>query len=243
MSQADALRDAGGLDAIVLAGGLGTRLASLVSDLPKPMAPVGGRPFLEILLDYWIAQGVRRFVISVGHLAGRIVEHFGSAYRGAAIEFALEARPLGTGGGLLLAQERVRTQHMLVLNGDTYFAADLQAVLRAHLDRDADCTIALHRSFDTRRYLGVSLGPDGSIRSLSATPPGQALVNGGCYVMRTSALRAVPWRPGDSMSVESDLLPHAVAHAWRIFGVECPGSFIDIGLPEDYRRAQAELNP
>lgn len=226
------------LDAVVLAGGLGTRLRDAVPDLPKPMAPVLGRPFLEWLLEYWMAQGIRRFVLSVGHRAECITAHFGPAWGGAQIEYAVEATPLGTGGGLLQALACVHSEDLLVMNGDTFFAVGLTALLAAHRGAGADCTLALFRSPDRRRYLGVTLGGCGEILALDAAPAeGLPLANGGVYLFRRAALEDLPWRPGDRMSLESELLPHALRSRWRMTGLECGTRFIDIGLPEDYARA------
>lgn len=223
----------------MLAGGLGTRLRPVVSDVPKPMAPVNGRPFLELLLEYWIAQGVRRFILSVGHLAGKVEAHFGSAWRGAHISYAREAEPLGTGGGLLLAAAEAQADELLVLNGDTFFAVELAALLAFHRQRSADCTLSLFRSSDSERYMGLRVAADGRILELSATRGG--LANGGVYLFRAAALRLLPWQPGERASLEADILAHGLASDWRIFGHECAGTFIDIGVPEDYRRAAQVL--
>jgi D-glycero-alpha-D-manno-heptose 1-phosphate guanylyltransferase len=120
--------------AIILAGGLGTRLRSAVPDLPKPMAPIAGRPFLAYQLDYWIRQGVDRFVLSVGYRHESIMAYFGAAYRGIAVDYSVEQTPLGTGGGLLLALERLDggQRPFLLLNGDTYFEVDLATLSAFH---------------------------------------------------------------------------------------------------------------
>ncbi len=223
------------MEAVVLAGGFGTRLRSVVSDVPKPMAPVNGRPFLELLLEYWIAQGVRRFVLSTGYLAERIAAHFGNAWRGAHIAYAHENEPLGTGGGLLLASAQAQGDQVLVLNGDTFFAVELAPTLAFHREHEADCTLSLFRSGDTERYMGLRTADDGRILELSAARGG--LANGGVYLFRTAALRALPWKPGERLSLEADMLSHGLGSDWRIFGRECTATFIDIGVPEDYRRA------
>src|SRR5207237_2019404 len=108
-------RTASSVEAVVLAGGLGTRLRAAVSDVPKPMAPVGGRPFLERLLDYWIGQGVRRAVLAVGYLHDMIRGHFGDEYRGCAIAYSIEEQPLGTGGALVQSLPLVHGERFLVL--------------------------------------------------------------------------------------------------------------------------------
>jgi len=222
----------------VLAGGLGTRLRAVVSEVPKPMAPVAGRPFLEHLIGYWAAQGVRRFVVSVGYLAERISAHFGGAWQGAAIAYAREEVPLGTGGGLLLALEQVESDQVLVLNGDSFFKVELATLAAFHEARAADCTLSLFRSRDVARYMGVELSGDGRIRSLATAPAGgDALVNGGVYLFRSGALRALPMAARTKSSLEADILPHGLSAGWRVFGREFDRAFIDIGVPQDYARA------
>lgn len=223
----------------MLAGGLGTRLRAAVPDAPKPMAPVGGRPFLEWLLEHWIGQGVRRFVLSTGHLAERIAAHFGASWRGAEIVCVHETAPLGTGGGALLALEAVTAADVLVLNGDTFFAVGLSRFAARHRQCAADCSLALHRCADSVRYLGIGLDRHGGVSALdvpSGAEPG--LVNGGVYLFRTRALRSLPWRAGARLSLESDILPHALRSRWRMLGWESDAPFIDIGVPQDYARAQ-----
>lgn len=223
------------MEAVVLAGGFGTRLRAVVSDVPKPMAPVAGRPFLELLLAYWIRQGVRRFVLSIGYLAERISSHFGAAWGGAEIAYARETEPLGTGGGLLLAAGETRGEDILVLNGDTFFAVDLPGLAAFHRERRADCTFSLFRSTDPKRYLGLAVEADGRVRGLEAAAGGPA--NGGVYLFRRAALEALPWKAGGKASLEADMLPHGLRNGWRVYGRECAAAFIDIGVPEDYRRA------
>ncbi|MDS4013427.1 MAG: nucleotidyltransferase family protein [Candidatus Accumulibacter sp.] len=228
--------------AIVLAGGLGTRLRAAVPDLPKPMAPVAGRPFLEHLLDYWIAQGIRHFILSVGYKAEVIEARFGTRYRQASIDYAVEETPRGTGGGLLLAAARLtdRARPFLVVNGDTFFAVSLDQLAEAHRAHDADWTFALFRTTENGRYLGMPLAEDGRIRSLdTGASEGERLANGGVYLVSPGALaRATAGLDtGRALSLENDLLPTLMAQGGRLFGLPCTGSFIDIGIPDDYRRA------
>src|SRR5262245_17720256 len=143
--------------AIILAGGLGTRLREAVPDLPKPMAPVAGRPFLEHQLDLWIAQGVRRFVLAVGYRHEAIVQHFGASYRGATLEYSVETQPLGTGGALRQAAAMVGDERALLLNGDTWFDVPLPALAARAMPLDADWCFALFRHDDPARYMGVGV--------------------------------------------------------------------------------------
>lgn len=229
--------------AIILAGGLGTRLRNTVPDLPKPMAPINGRPFLEHQLDYWIGQGVKRFVLSLGYRHQAISGHFGASYRGAALEYAIESSPLGTGGGLLLAAEKLCGEAaFLVLNGDTYFEVDLAALCNFHAGNRADWTFALFSSAEPGRYTGMEIAADGRIASLTAGAgsPGR-LANGGVYLLNPQTLRSGGWKPGDKVSLEDDILPAALAAGRRLYGLECSGTFVDIGVPQDYSRAQCLL--
>jgi len=228
------------MEAIVLAGGLGTRLRAAVPDLPKPMAPVGGRPFLERLLDHWIRQGVTRFILSVGYRSEVITRHFGAAFHGAAIGYAVEEKPLGTGGGLLLASRALSAPGaFLVLNGDTWFDAPLGALREFHAARHAEITLALFRSPQQGRYTGLQVGAAGEVLSLNAGVKG-GLANGGVYLMGHGPLQSGPWQPASRVSLEEDILPFAL-QSKRVFGMEWSGLFLDIGVPEDYARAATLL--
>jgi D-glycero-alpha-D-manno-heptose 1-phosphate guanylyltransferase len=142
---------------------------------------------------------------------------------------------------VLLALDQVRSSNLLVLNGDTFFAVRLEALSAYHVAQQADCTIALFRSRDIQRYQGVELAPDGRITKLGTSHSDSAAVNGGVYIFRTASLRALPWRTGQQASLEKDFLPWGLANSWAVCGIESQASFIDIGLPEDYRRASTVL--
>lgn len=225
--------------AIILAGGLGTRLRSAVPGLPKPMAPISGRPFLEHQLDYWIKQGISHFVLSVGYRHEVIVDHFGNRYKDAGLDYVIEKTPLGTGGGLLLAAEKIgRDESFLLLNGDTYFAVDLIALIEFSRANDADWCFSLFRTHEGERYMGLDISPQGQITSLkSAAGRAGRLANGGVYWVNPRALFGERFSPRDKVSLEDDIFPAAMASGQRLFGIEFPGTFIDIGVPEDYHRA------
>jgi D-glycero-alpha-D-manno-heptose 1-phosphate guanylyltransferase len=226
--------------AIILAGGLGTRLRSAVPDLPKPMAPIDGRPFLAHQMDHWIAQGVNHFVLSVGYRFEAIRDHFGRYYRSARLDFAVEDKPLGTGGALLLAAALLpRDKPALLLNGDTYFDVSLASLAAHARGLDAQWCLALFRSTDPARYMGVGVDADGRIDALRE--PGSALANGGVYWFLPAALSACAALRGTAQSLENDLFPALLAQGQRFAGLECPGAFIDIGVPADYHRAAAVL--
>ncbi len=227
------------ISAIILAGGFGTRLRSAIPDLPKPMAPINGRPFLEYQIDYWIGQGIRHFVLSIGYLHPTIISHFGKEYSHASIEYIIEKEPLGTGGGLLLAMEAVNhNQPFLLLNGDTFFEVDLKKLLNFHANNSADWTFSLFRSEEKGRYMGLNVSAEGKILSLHSNPNSHSvLVNGGVYLVNPSALSEDCFITGKKYSLEEEILPNLINSGLRMFGCEFSGQFIDIGIPNDYLKA------
>lgn len=214
------------MEAVVLAGGLGTRLRSAVNDVPKPMAPIQGRPFLERLLDYWIGQGVQRAVLAVGYMHQTIRKHFGDKYRDCAITYSVEQQPLGTGGALVQALSLVQAKTFLVLNGDTYFAVPLSTLTEFHRQHRAEVSLSLFRS-DNPRYTGISLAADGRVENLS----GHGAANGGVFMFERSAVARLP---AGVSSLEKDLLPRLLD---GLYGCIFDVPFVDIGLPEDWRAA------
>lgn len=227
--------------AIVLAGGLGTRLRSAVPDLPKPMAPVCGRPFLEWLLDYWIGQGISRFVLSVGYKQEIIVEHFGRHYKGAIIEYSNEHIPLGTGGGFLSALKCLKPNSpFLLLNGDTFFEVNLFDLYKSMMSHDADCCISLFKANQENRYMRVELFNNRVINLGSEKARVGDLANGGVYLFSpTVASQLSDIDIGNlPVSLEDNVLPQLLAQNGNISADTFSERFIDIGLPEDFELAQ-----
>lgn len=229
--------------AVILAGGLGTRLRTAVPDLPKPMAPINGRPFLEHQIDYWIDQGIRHFVLSVGYRRELIMDHFGASYRNARIDYAVEHAPLGTGGGLLLAVKELANQKpFLLLNGDTFFEVRLDELAAFHARTGSDLTFSLFATHETGRYMGLDVAADGRILSLrSAAGQPIHLANGGVYLVAPQLLLRTQWQPGTRLSLEDDIMPALLEQGSMVCGLESRGRFIDIGVPDDYRRAATML--
>jgi D-glycero-alpha-D-manno-heptose 1-phosphate guanylyltransferase len=226
--------------AIILAGGLGTRLREAVPGLPKPMAPIGGRPFLECQMDYWIGEGVDHFVLSVGYMRNIIIDHFGDSYCGISIDYAIEEEPLGTGGGLLLALKKARGDTVLILNGDTFFEVSLTEILKFHRDKKSQWTFALFSSNEDGRYMGVNVSVDGRINSLkSESSSVGALASGGIYVADKVFLKKFSFPK--KCSLEDDILNVLFQAGARIFGQQFDGGFIDIGVPRDYKRASSVI--
>ena len=151
------------MEAIILAGGFGTRLQGLVKDVPKPMAPVNGRPFLTYVLDHLLRYDVSRIILSVGYKHEAIQAYFGSAYHSVPIVYAVENTPLGTGGGIKKALEMARSSPVLVVNGDTFFDVGLDALLAAHHERNADVTMAVKEMDNVERYGSVTFDSSGRL--------------------------------------------------------------------------------
>lgn len=231
--------------AVVLAGGLGTRLRSVVSDVPKPMAPINGKPFLEYQLDYWIAQGVNHFVLSVGYRNEVIYGHFAESYRGVKIQYAIESEPMGTGGGLLLAASKLEAhKSFLVLNGDTFFEVQLEKLRGFHRQHHSMWTFSLFRTNETKRYMGMNISERGEVVSLQAgqDKSTNVLANGGVYLVDQRVLEICEKSAGQKASLEDDILLDLLGKKVGLYGYECDGRFIDIGVPTDYFRAAEILN-
>lgn len=228
--------------AIILAGGLGTRLRSAVPDLPKPMAPVAGEPFLAHQMRRWAGQGITRFVLSVGYRHEAISNHFGDRFCGATVEYAVEPQPMGTGGGLLLAAQRCGSDaQVLLLNGDTWFDVDLAELAATAARHRADWTFSLFRHDDAARYMGVGIDDSGRITALR--DPAAPWANGGVYLFRPLALRRLAQAIDAPVSLENDLFPRAFASGQGFAGLRSDGRFIDIGVPADYHRAAEVIAP
>lgn len=222
------------MEAIVLAGGFGTRLRQVVADVPKPMAPIAGRPFLEILLRSLAREGFSRVVLSLGFMAEKISEHFGSRFAGLDLAYAVEDTPLGTGGAIRLAFEACTQDHVFVFNGDTYFNLEAQSLERQWQAKRNPIVVG-RQVPDTTRY-GRLIVDGGRVTSFAEKGmAGPGLINAGCYVLATDALARFPLN--QPFSIETDYLVPEVARATvQVF--ETVGVFIDIGIPEDYARAQ-----
>jgi D-glycero-alpha-D-manno-heptose 1-phosphate guanylyltransferase len=226
------------MEAIVLAGGLGTRLSSRLVNCPKPMAPINGRPFLEILLDQLVDAGCSRITLSVGHLHEVIERAFGKRYRDANIEYAVEDAPLGTGGAIRFALERVVEDAVLTVNGDTFLDADLSALFQTHTGGASQITMAVTHVPNTARYGGVKIEGGKVVGFTEKGLTGPGWINGGIYIL--DKLFAWPSDLPERFSFETDVLAAFVSELYP--NAHCvAGYFLDIGIPEDLDRAQVEL--
>jgi D-glycero-alpha-D-manno-heptose 1-phosphate guanylyltransferase len=227
------------MEAIVLAGGLGTRLASRLDGIPKAMALVGGRPFLEILLNQLKRAGCTRALLSVGHLGAVIQNHFGASFGGMRLDYVIEDLPLGTGGAIRKALGEAEEEIVLVLNGDTFLAADYGAMLRFHVEEDAELTIAITRQADVARYGGVLVDGKRIVGFQEKGRPVPGWINAGAYVLP----REMKWPATlpEKFSFELDYLVPEIGRL-KPAAFEVNGFFLDIGVPEDLDRAQTELS-
>lgn len=228
-------------EAIVLAGGFGTRLAHVVPDVCKPMASVAGRPFLRFIMDQLAAAGFDRVVVADGYRREQIEGFFGPAYRGTPIEYSPEVTPLLTGGAVKRALSRCESDWVFVLNGDTWLDVDFAAMeaAAAVAPENASAVIAVKRMRDFERYGTVDVDDCGSLTAFHEKRPcEEGLINAGVYLLRRDALDDMP----DKFSLESDYFERVVGDG-ALRAAECSGGFIDIGVPEDYVLAQTMLAP
>lgn len=225
------------MEAIVLAGGFGTRLRQVVADVPKPMAPIAGRPFLEILLGSLARKGFSRVVLSLGFMAEKISDHFGARFAGMDIAYVVEETPLGTGGAIRLALDACTQDHVFVFNGDTYLDLEVRSLEQQWQAKRHQVVVGRHVP-DTSRY-GRLVVDDGRITGFAEKGiAGPGLINAGCYVLATDALAR--FSLNQPFSIETDyLVPEVISATVDVFVTE--GMFIDIGIPEDYARAQTLL--
>lgn len=219
-------------EAVILAGGLGTRLRAVVRDVPKPLAPVAGRPFLHWLIEGLARQGIRRAVLATGYMAEVIHAACGEAHAGVTLVHAREAAPLGTGGALWAALGHVAGARAFVLNGDTWLGLDLAAL--AAEAPEADLVLAVRPVPDRARYGSVVVRGNAVLGMEEKGPSGPGLVNAGTYLVR----RDLPARRpvAGAFSLEAEVLARPEGLDLRAHRTEAP--FLDIGTPEDYARAQ-----
>lgn len=223
------------MQAILLAGGLGTRLRSVVADCPKVMAEVAGRPFLEHLLLRMARQGVRRVVMAVGYRRECIIDYIGSRWQGLDLAYSVEEEPLGTGGAIKQALSMADRSPCFVFNADTWVDLDLAAMLGQHLATGERLSMAIRRLDDVSRFGALELRQGRVVGFLEKDRSGPGAINAGVYLLQGDIFDGLglPQR----FSIETDFLMPQVG-TLRPLAFEVHGDFIDIGVPEDYRRAQ-----
>ena len=227
------------IEAIILAGGLGTRLRSAVPDLPKCMAPVNGKPFITYVIDGLKAQGIEKFILALGYKSKAIVDFITDAYPHLPVQYSLEEEPLGTGGAIYQACSMASTETVIATNGDTLFHIDIAGLAKSHLDKQAECTLSLKPMQQFSRYGVVDLNAEKAVISFKEKQFYETgLINGGVYAINIPAFLEKKF--ADKFSFEKEYLETYYTEG-RMYGFIQEGYFIDIGRPEDYNRAQTEL--
>ncbi|WP_235921117.1 nucleotidyltransferase family protein [Foetidibacter luteolus] len=226
-------------EAIILAGGLGTRLQAAIPGLPKCMAPVNGQPFLAYIMFYLQQQGIHRFIFSLGYMHEMVEEFLHHQLPQKNYQAIVENNPLGTGGAIKLACGKATGSNVIVVNGDTLFNVNLPALSMFHVSNKAECTVALKPMKDVDRYGVVEINKDASILSFKEKQYyASALINGGLYALNVAAFLSKPLP--EKFSFEKNYL-EAYYNTTAMYGQVQDEYFIDIGIPEDYNRAQEEL--
>lgn len=224
------------MTALVLCGGLGTRLRPVVSDVPKALASVAGQPFLHHLLRFITGYGFTDIVLCTGFGADQITAFCGDGSRwGARIRYSQETQPLGTAGALKNAEGSIESRAALVFNGDSLVAADLALMAKRHEEKHASITMAVARVDDQSRFGSVILGDGGIVSGFREKGvAGEGWINAGVYAIERSVIASIP--AGRPVSLEQEIFPQYIGNGF--FAVETRGSFIDIGTPASYGEAQ-----
>ena len=226
------------MTAIVLAGGMGTRLQTVVSDVAKPMAAIKGKPFLEYLLNYLANNDITDIILSVGYKWETIRDCFGGSFQSIqSITYSFEETPLGTGGAIMLALELCERDNVFVLNGDSFFSVNLRDLMDFHLNNNADITLSLKEVRNADRYGVVDLDNGRVVAMREKGYTSHGYINGGVYCIKRSVFAND--EPLERFSFEQFLMDNT--GGLNIYGFPFDGSFIDIGIPEDYLKAQSLL--
>lgn len=224
-------------EAIILAGGKGTRLSSIVSNVPKPMAPVGGRPFLEYIFDRLIKFEFSHVILSVGYKADIIVKYFGEKYQNLKITYEVEKEPLGTGGAIKKSLLHIKSESAIVINGDTYAELDYSRMLALNAEYNS-VVIGCVQVADTHRYGSLKI-LDGKVTEfIEKGGAGAGIVNAGCYAISKNEMHREINKT--SFSFEEEYLKKKLISS-QIMATISTGKFIDIGIPADYHFAHKYL--
>jgi len=227
------------MEAIILAGGFGTRLKSVVSDVPKPMAPIQDKPFLAYLLTFLAKHGISRFVLSVGYMHEKIVDYFGDFYQNIPITYIIEKEALGTGGAIKRALANTKNDTSLVYNGDTFFKLSPKHLFHFHQESKADVSVALKKIDRPNRYGTIKMQDNKVVNFYEKiTDLKDGLINCGIYCINKNVFHSTALK--NKFSFEKDFLEKQL-NKKNICGLKHQEYFIDIGIPEDYEKAQSEL--
>ena len=227
-------------EAIILAGGMGTRLRDVIADAPKSMAPINGRPFLEYQLDLLDRWGLKRVILSVGYQKELIRLHFGEEYKSLELVYAEEEEPLGTGGAILNALQSVQGYSVFIFNGDTYFDVNLQRLDDFRRIKECDLCLAMRFEIDPARFGLLEFDNNNRITRFyeKSEGPDEGYINGGVYIVRRDYL--LHFGLPEKFSFEKDFLQEYY-QTEEFYGMRCFSYFRDIGIPEDYQKANDEF--
>ncbi len=224
--------------AIILAGGLGTRLQKIVSDLPKPMADINGTPFLQYIFNYLKKYNIKKVILSVGYKHEKIIEYFGNKYNNITIEYAIESDPLGTGGAIKFAINKINQDNFFLINGDTFFDVNLKKISDFYFKNNADILLSLKPLTNFDRYGAVEIDNDYNIIKFNEKKyQKQGLINGGVYIINKKIFDKTN---KTKFSFEKDIMEKYLNNI-KMIGFISDTYFIDIGIPEDYKKAQTDL--
>lgn len=228
-------------EAIILAGGFGTRLRKVINDIPKPMAPINGEPFLSFVFDYLHKFGIEHIILSVGYKHEIISEFYGKKYKDIKLSYAVEDEPLGTGGAIKFAMNFAKSNEVFVLNGDTLFNINLNLFFKKHTENQADLSMALRSIDEVERYGTVITNKENRIISFTekGIEKGQGTINGGVYIIPIDFFKKIA-NFTTRFSMETDVFEKYYKENY-FQGVVFNSYFIDIGIPDDYSKAQTEL--
>jgi len=222
------------MKAIILAGGEGKRLRPVINDIPKPMAPIKGKPFLEYIILQLKSQNLKDIIISTGYKGSIIKNYFQDGGNwDINIEYSEEDKPLGTGGALRKAGELIDDEQFIVMNGDSFFDIEFKQLISFHEEKQAVATISLAYAETIERYGHVEIGNDGEITKFveKGNSVSAGHVNGGIYILNSELINKIPL---GQVSLETEVLPNLINRG--LFGMKFKSFFIDIGKPEEYQR-------
>jgi D-glycero-alpha-D-manno-heptose 1-phosphate guanylyltransferase len=226
------------MQAIILAGGFGTRLKSVVADKPKVLSPVAGKPFLHFIINFLQQQGITQYIFALGYLHEQVLEYLQENHPHLNHQYTIEEKPLGTGGGIKLAMQKATEENVIIVNADTFFEINLQQMMHFHTTFNAHCTIGVKKMENFDRYGTVEIDNQNNIIAFKEKTPTQiGFINAGYLIFNKSFFLEKTAHLPPVFSYEKDFLEKVLTNA-TLKAFESNGYFIDIGIPQDYALAQ-----
>lgn len=227
-------------EAIILAGGFGTRLQTVISEIPKPLAPINNKPFLNYLFYQLKNAGIKNVTLSVGYLSNKIIEKYQNNFEGIKINYAIEKEALGTGGGIKLALEKCKQDEVFVLNGDSFFNLPFLKFFTMHTQKKSTCSLSLRKVEDAGRYGAVEINKSNRIINFSEKNPDfkAGNINAGIYILNKNHF--IKNTPDGNFSLEKDYLQKYFVSE-EFYGFPYNNYFIDIGIPDSFKQANNDF--